>query len=169
MSEATKHIQHTPGHRAAAAIIDSPAILDVLCGVVSSRGAMGLSPDPSERQKAIDYLAETINAHVGSHGRPSYHDGRKNGYCHGCGAKISKLAPRDGGIHLDALVSVKDYRDVNSHPAEHVYIESSPSLWVYAAVVRNGGSSDDLCAGCCAVGLRKLRELIDDALAGGAA
>ncbi len=52
--------EHTPGQRAAAAIIDSPAILDVLCGATASQGLMGRR-DNEGRQQAIDYLAELID------------------------------------------------------------------------------------------------------------
>lgn len=84
-------------------------------------------------------------------------------YCKTCGFRIS-IRQKAGGFRVDDLISVRDHRAVQPNPAQGIYLEQSPQLYLRCSVVRNGGPEDDICAGCVRVALTRLRDIIDGEL-----
>jgi hypothetical protein len=84
-------------------------------------------------------------------------------YCSCCGQRRG-VAPLNCSTGIDEIVQIECYKQITREPG--CCFEMSPQLIAHAGVYRNGGTSSDqyVCTDCLTLGLRILRDQINDVL-----
>jgi hypothetical protein len=82
-------------------------------------------------------------------------------YCSCCGQRRG-VAPLNCSTGIDEIVQIECYKQITREPG--CCFEMSPQLIAHAGVYRNGGTSSDqyVCTDCLTLGLRILRDQIND-------